>query len=442
MIRMPLLAFVLGALTAAPAAAQTGSTPTFDSRWTPFLGCWQMAREQVDDQAVPLAPGVMVCVRPAGRNGVTVTTTVEGKDVLEETIVADGTAQPATRSGCQGAQTNEWSRDGERLFTRVELECPDRPKRVVSGITQMARGYWVDAQATVIDGTSDVRLRRYQRTSDQFAGGTTPAGAPMSLEDIVEASKKVASPALEAALVEAGGRFTLDSSSLTQLADAGVSPNVIDLMVAQAYPGRFQVERPSNYSPAPITADTMSSAGTTTVITGSAGYPFPVYDPYYYNNYYYSPFAYSYYWGPGYYPYRPYLGFGYGYGYGGYYNDYYGYPGYSYRPSHPGSGGSGGSGGSAAPGSPDSPGGDGVVVNGRGYTRVRPNSGGDSNASPSPRSAPSSRGSRVSGGGSSDSGGSSSGSSSGSSNSGSSSGSGGSISGGGSSGGGRRAQPR
>ena len=49
--------------------------------------------------------------------------------------------------------------------------CANRPKRTVSGITLLANGQWVDAQATVIDGNSDVRLRRYRRTSDQNAGG-------------------------------------------------------------------------------------------------------------------------------------------------------------------------------------------------------------------------------------------------------------------------------
>ena len=458
-----LLATVFAGLSAAPAFAQNpqilpkapdSTSATFDSRWNPYLGCWRIVQENLGDQSVPTAAGLMVCVQPSGRAGVTVTTTVDGKNVLEQTIVADGSSQPVSQADCKGTQKSEWSRDGERLFTRVELDCAGRPTRVVSGITQLARGHWIDAQATLIDGDHDVRLRRYQRTSDQY-GAAAPSGAPMSVEDVIEASKKVLAPALEASLVEAGGKFSLDSRTLKQLADAGVSPAVIDLMVAQAYPDRFQVDRPSTYPPAPGYAGGNTSGGSsTTIITGSAAYPHPMYDPFYSSYYYYSPFAYPYSWGSSYYPYRYNYGYGYGYPYRNYNNNYYyGYPGGgSIYP-----GGNSGSGGNAQPGSPDNPGGNAIAVKGRGYTRVRPNSGSTEStgeSAPAQRTTGSGRRGVSSGGSSSESSSSSGSSSSGSSGSSSSSGSsgssgsssGGSSSGGGGGsvggGGGRTAQPR
>jgi hypothetical protein len=390
MINKMLLAALFGVLTAAPAFAQnTDAGPSshgFDSRWNPYLGCWRIVQEHQGEQLVPIAPGLMVCAQPSGRTGVAITTTVDGKNVLEQTIVADGSAQPVTQADCRGTQTSDWSRDGERLFTRVEIECAGRPRRVVSGITQLSRGYWIDAQATLIDGDHDVRLRRYQRTSDQFGSAAAPAGAPMSVEDVIEASAKVFAPALEAALAEAGGRFSLDSRTLTQLADAGVSPNVIDIMIAQAFPDRFEIERPSTYPPSSAVGATASHAGMSTS-SWSGGYGSPMYDPFYSSFYYYSPFAYPYYWGAGYYPYRYSYGYPYSYNYNGYY--YYGYPGGSvYPPYNPGGDRP------ARPGSPNSPGGDGIVVNGRGYTRVRPSGSSPSNgesAQPTPRSPTSGR---------------------------------------------------
>lgn len=439
MTKKLLLAVVFGFLSVAPAFAQAPQTTpnTFDSRWNPYLGCWRVLQEQLDAQSVPVATGLTVCVRPSGPSGVAITTTVDGKSVLEQTIVADGSTQPLSQEDCQGTQTSQWSRDGERLFTRVELACAGRPKRIVSGITQLARGYWIEAQATVIDGDSDVRLRRFQRTSDQYTGGTTLAGAPMNVEDVIEASAKVLSPALEAALVESGGRFTLNSRTLTQLADAGVSPNVIDVMVAQAYPERFQIERPSIYPPVPSVAGGSTTYGSnTTVMLGSAAYPYPIYDPFYSSYYYHSPFAYPYYWGSSYFPYR----YGRSYGYGNYFNNYY----YDYPGSVFSGPGNSGAGGTAQPGSPNSRGGDGVVVNGRGYTRVRPSSGSSESgesATPAQRSAPSGRGARSVNSGSDSSSSSSSSGSSGGSVSGAGHSSGGN-SGGGDSGGGRTAQPR
>jgi hypothetical protein len=435
-----MLAAVLAFISSGPSIAQE-STGAFDSRWTPYLGCWTALQDQRFNSA-PNPAGTMVCVRPSGRFGVAVTTTVDGKNVLEQTIVADGSPQAISQGDCTGTQTNDWSRDGERLFTRVELTCANRPKRSVSGIALLANGQWVDAQATIIDGNADVRLRRYRRSSDQYTGPAGMTTAPLSVEDIIEASGKVQSEALEAALDEANARFALNSRVLKQLADNGVAPNVIDLLVAQAYPEKFEVQRgvsswgtSSSYGAA--------SVGSTSLYMGSTMYPFPMYDPFYSSYYYYSPFAYPYYWGPGY-SYRygsPFYRNYYNYNYFGYSGPGYYYGGGSSRPS--------GGGRDAQPGSPDSRGGDGVVVNGRGYTRVRPagssnSSGGGDSATPTSRTGGSTRGVRSAGdsGSSSSSSSPSSSSSSSSSSSGASSGGYSSGGGGGDSGGGRTAQPR
>ena len=427
-----ILAATLALLSLAPAMAQE-SPAGFDSRWNPYLGCWTVVQDQ-RGQSAPLPAGTMVCVRPSGRSGVAITTTVDGKNVLEQTIVADGSAQPLSQGDCSGTQTSHWSRDGERLFTAVELECANRPKRAVSGLTLLANGHWVDAQATVVDGNADVRLRRYRRTSDQYAAAPPLASAPMSIEDVIEASAKVQSEALEAALDELNARFALNSRVLTQLADNGVSRNVIDLLVAQAYPGKFQVERGGYPASASTSYGLASTGGTTAYMMGSTMAPYPMYDPFYSSYYYYSPFAYPYYWGPSY-----------SYRFGSpFYRDYYNYNyyglgggGYYGGPSFPSGGGS------AQPGTPGSQGGDGVVVKGRGYTRVRPagstdNTGSGGSATPASRT-----GGSVRGGRSADSG-ASSGSSSGSGSSGASSGgySSGGGGGGDAGGGGRTAQPR
>lgn len=432
-----MLAFTLALLSSAPALAQEPPS-TFDSRWSPYLGCWTVLQSQ-SAPSTPVPTGTMVCVRPSGRFGVAITTTVDGKNVLDQTIVADGSAQPLSQGDCSGTQISNWSRDGERLFTKVELECANRPKRVVSGITLLANGQWVDAQATVIDGNSDVRVRRYRRSSDPYTGAAGMTTLPLSIEDVIEASAKVQSEALEAALDEANARFELNSRVLTQLADNGVSPNVIDLMVAQAYPEKFEVQRASStWGSSSSSSYSSGSLGSSSVFMGSTMYPFPMYDPFYSSYYYYSPFAYPYYWGPGY-----------TYRYGSpYYRNYYNYnyygvpaPGYYY-----GGGSSGGDGRNAQPGSPDAPGGT-ATITGRGYTRVRPSgsnsSGSGESATPSSRSSGSTRGARIVG--SSDSGATSSSSPSSSSSGSSGASSGGYSSGGGggdSGGGGRTAQPR
>jgi hypothetical protein len=201
-----------------------------------------------------------------------------------------------------------------------------------------------------------------------------------------------------------------------------VSPNVIDLMVAQSFPTHFRVERPTPVAPpSPIATSVggVGGVGGTTVIVGSAQYPglYPggVYDPYYYNYYYYSPFAYPYYWG----------------------NNYYYLSNGNTAVISPNGSGSGA-------GNTSSP--NGHVVNGRGYTRVSTgDASGPATATPAQHTATGGNTVRSSSGGA----GASSNSPPSSSSSGSS-GSGGSASGQGySSGGassgsdtGRTAQPR
>lgn len=452
----------MGLLSAVPVAsfAQTQEAPAptrsalpagFDARWTPYLGCWRLHQESARAFSVAVSDVMMVCVAPASTGGgVSMTTYAAGRAILTQTIVADGQSHPVNEADCQGSQTNEWSHDGERLFTRVEVSCNGRPKRDVSGVTVMTKGpMWVDVQATVVDADSQVRIRRYQRTTERPAGvAELPASlsqraaddsvavsvATMSLEDVMEASKKISSPALEAAIDETGARFTLNSRTLKQLAAAGVSPNVIDLMIAQSFPEKFQIDRASLGAP-PVPSSI--SAGGTSIIYGggmpaSMGYPY--YDPYYSYYSYYSPFAYPY-WGSNY-----------------YYSNYY-YRGYPNTYIVPGGGGT--VIGPAIPIVQPAENG-GRIVNGRGYTRVTPGSSNGSTGSDDPAisqhtvGAPRTvrpTGGDASGGGSVSTSGYSSGSSSsggGSSSGSSSTGSSAPASSGssGDSGGGRTAQPR
>jgi hypothetical protein len=444
----------IGLLAAVPVmsyaqAQQASARPaSLDARWTPYLGCWRLHQESVRASGVPVSDVMMVCVAPAtSSSGVTLTTYAAGRPMLTQTIVADGQSHPVNEADCQGTQTNEWSRDGERLFARVDVSCNGRPRRNISGVTVMTNGpTWVDVQATDIDGDSQVRIRRYQRANERPAGeAELPAdifaravadsqavsGATMNLEDVIEASKKVSSPALEAALDETGARFNLNGRALKQLANAGVSANVIDLMIAQSFPNHFRVERSA--SGAPPVPSSISAGGTSIIYSGvPASMAYPYYDPYYSYYSYYSPFAYPY-WGSNY-----------------YYNNY-NYRGYPSTIIVPGGGyisgvGGGGGGTAISNGSADSP---GMVVNGRGYTRVTPGSqptttsGDDSSGSQHTVSSPRTVRSTSGDSGSVSTSGYSGGGSSGGSTSGTSS-SGGSTGGASSSGdsGGRTAQPR
>lgn len=349
-------------LTATTAFGQT--PPTDKERWAAWMGCWQVSEESVEDAerllgaltGAPATPssrtGARVCVAPAPEGGATMTTTVNNKAVLTETIVADGVARPLTDPSCRGAQQAEWSQLGPRIYARTEVTCGDGPKRIVSGFSAVVSGpLWVDIQLIESEGRKSMRVRRYRPAADQQAVtstartlGTTALGGKLSLAEIKEASTKLAPEAVQAAVMElGGGGYDLNAQRLLELDDAGVHDSVIDLMVAMSFPKKFIVER----------AGPVSGPGALFPMGTDYGmdpYGMGFMDSYSRWSYFAHPMYYSTLFSP------------FGYYNWGYYDPYnYGNPGVVII--NPG----GGNGGTPEPT------GTGRVVDGQGYTRIRPN---------------------------------------------------------------------
>jgi uncharacterized membrane protein YgcG len=339
-------------LTATTAWAQT---PTHADRWVPWMGCWQISEESVEDAERLLSGlqgtqptsrnGARVCVTPSGDGGATMTTMVSGKEVLTETIVPDGAARALTDPSCTGTQRAEWSAIGPRIFARTEVACGHQAARVITGYSAVVAGpLWVDIQMIESEGRSSLRVRRYRPVADTSGPSarslsTLPLVERLSLADIKEASAKVAPQVVQAAILEMGRNgYDLTAARLIDLDDAGVHDSVIDLMVAMSFPQKFVVER----------ARPVSGPGS----FGGLGNWFD--DPWGYRSpgmwgYYAHPMYYASYFSP----------FGY-YNWGYYDPYYYGTPGVVII--NPG--------GDTGP----PPGtGEGRVVNGEGYTRIRPN---------------------------------------------------------------------
>ncbi len=379
------LTIVLVLLVALPARAQ--DAPLDDARWAPWLGCWRLIQDDRGSLAAATTnpEDVLVCVLPTSADrGVGMTTYVGDRSVVQQTIVADGVSHAVNEPECSGSQKSEWSLTGQRLFTRAEISCTGQPTRVVSGIALMTEGpTWVDIQAVGTGQDAQVRVRRYQRASSPPEGVVLPvdlqgravaatrlAGPPsITLEEVIDASGKIAAPAVEAALLETDSRFDLNSRALRELDAADVPDDVVDVMVALSFAGRFTLDRPlrglatqgptitsERSSRLPRRYGPASQGRYSPYYPSSRYYPSYSYDPYYtYNPYYaYNPYVYGSY-SPYYFYYSP---FGYSNWWGNSYNPYYSsgprrvivVPGGSDRPSGSGRG---------------------RVVQGRGYTQGR-----------------------------------------------------------------------
>jgi hypothetical protein len=281
----------------------------------------------------------MICVAPSELpQAVTQQTVLDGESVLDELVSADGVARAADEANCTSTRRAEWSPSGRQLFSTGTLSCAGQPDRKITGLSMIIPGpTWVDVQMSEVRGQRSVRVRRYGLSREQIRIGGRRALDPQSpaplarwtLDEVKAASRKTAPEVLQAALVEAGTKFPLSGRTLVDLKKVGVPDTVLDVMVALTFPEKFVIERPT-YA---------ASYGGGGGAWGGGGFdPWSMASDYGWLSVY-APFGYQYY---------------------GYYDPRYG-PGYGWVPVAPPV-----AGGSVEPES------NGRVINGAGYTRVRP----------------------------------------------------------------------
>jgi hypothetical protein len=192
-------------------------------------------------------------------NAVAIIVVTEDGPLPERPIVADGTLRSFDEVACSGRRRTEWSRNGRFVYTSGELTCAGEPNQTLSGLGLFTRdSTWLDIHVGSAAGRETVQVRRYTRTSvPDFVADRLPLDLlvravtasqgephPITLQDVIESSGKLVPRAVEAALVETNTVVPMNRQSLIALDDAAVSKNVIDLMVALAYPERFDVNRP------------------------------------------------------------------------------------------------------------------------------------------------------------------------------------------------------
>ena len=324
--RTAAIAAALVSLSAATGAAQQAN----GSRWQGWLGCWTAA---APDALVP-ASAPVVCITPTSNaDVVNVATVQDGKVLATRTIDASGTAQPIEAKDCSGTQSAEWSADARRVYLKATADCAGTT-RTTSGILAMSpTGEWLDVQGMAAGEGENVRVARYRDAglpetlpadiksalegrSASVQGARVAAGADIGTRAVIEASKKATPSVVEAWLLERGQRFTLDASTLVQLADAGVPARVTDALVAVSNPQQFAVAHPTPDVQYNRTEDDVTGRRIPVFLAP------PPYDPF--------GWGYSSYYGYGY-PYGYGYGSRYGYPYGGF-GGYYGYPYYGGAP--------------------------------------------------------------------------------------------------------------
>lgn len=241
-----------------PAAAQDvtaagdARAPLVDTRWAPFIGCW----EPVD--AAPDAEGGVLCVRPSDR-GVEMFSIREGEVRTSDVLVADGEPRAIRAEGCEGWEEVAFSADGRRAFTRSAYDC-DGVSQSGSGVLALVSAtQWVDVRAIEVDGERTSWVQRYRLVGlDRAAregvedpgfgmelasrAARSAAHRGVSFAQVEEASRLAGAEAVVAWLASRPEGFDPTAADLVALADAGVPEAVIDVVVAKSFPGTFQVD--------------------------------------------------------------------------------------------------------------------------------------------------------------------------------------------------------
>ncbi|MEP6495219.1 MAG: hypothetical protein ABJF01_21210 [bacterium] len=257
----PAVAFAtLFTLTAAVSAqAQSAGA---DARWQAWLGCWQTSAASAAD--LPTSSPV-VCVAPTRvTSAVRVTTFSRGAVVSDDTIDASGQHRAVDKQGCAGWQRGEWSADARRVYLRSQLTCTGGVARVGTGILAMSpTGDWLDVEGLSAGANSGVRAMRFHN-ADSVSRASLPgaadvsvgrelavqtaravAGAPLGINDVVEAVNSVDTAVVQTWIAQRGVRFVLSAKELIAMADAGVPGSVTDVMIGISYPEHFALQQSS-----------------------------------------------------------------------------------------------------------------------------------------------------------------------------------------------------
>ena len=233
-----------------PSSASAGAS---DQRWSAWLGCWRPSGRSGGPEMLQL------CIVPtADGAGVRRITFAGDREVLAETIVADGAPQRSSEKDCTGTRQSRWAQSGTRLFLSSTLSCPNQPEVGTSGLSALiSADQWLDVQVIKSRGrTEQTRVQRFWRSTEAPPSpvarevsaliSVRPRLPRVSVEDVIEASDAVPPSAVEAWLSEGDIRVPVTRRELVQLSRAHVHGEVIDLMVALYYPKKFEVQRASS----------------------------------------------------------------------------------------------------------------------------------------------------------------------------------------------------
>ncbi|MDT8340913.1 MAG: hypothetical protein RQ751_05315 [Longimicrobiales bacterium] len=226
-----------------------------DSRWTPWLGCWE---------AVDAPAGTeVVCVRPGEERAAVVLDYVS--DEVEDLVFrADGRSWPVSQAGCEGEERASFSPDGRRVYLVSSFTCDGGVRQSGTGLLAMVtEDEWVEIRSVIVDDEELTWVQRYLQATPraveasgrlELAGpevvlARRRASRPPTLATVAEVARGVDPGVASAWIVESGYAFDLSGEDLLALSEVGVEPEVLDVLVAVSNPDRFRIDAGGDPTP-------------------------------------------------------------------------------------------------------------------------------------------------------------------------------------------------
>ncbi len=231
-----------------------------DTRWLPLVGCWvpvgELGADVTEDSGAEL-----LCVSTNADGGVDMRS-YQGTELLGTVgIVADGQPRSVEREGCRGTEVARFADDRRYITSETDYVCDGEVEGRTAGLIAMVTPFeWINAQVVEADEGEVAGVMRYTLASavDIEAAGLPAfsddraqairrsriaAARPLDVGDVIAASTNVHPQTLQAWIVEQDDMLPVSASELGRMADAGVSDDVIDMVVAVSHPSRFAIQQ-------------------------------------------------------------------------------------------------------------------------------------------------------------------------------------------------------
>jgi len=248
------LVFLAVLLPATQLHAQEKDTP-----WGAFVGCWEPAADELR-----ITPSI-TCIIPTAENDFEARViTIAGSEIVRSvTLLANGTRVLMDDDLCTGWEVASFSANGARLYLSGETRCGDAPTvRTSSLYALLPSGTRLVVSGARTEAGERLQTHRFQlMPPSRLSGPLVPdlekllaatvearraASRPVEVADVIEASTRLHESVAEAWLAEVAVERSarpveLTTGDLRALAAAQVPVEVIDMLVAVAYPTHFRV---------------------------------------------------------------------------------------------------------------------------------------------------------------------------------------------------------